>query len=516
MRSEAAHQKKSRVPAAAVLRLWKWSKDRETTVAQEPLYQETVDLNSRSRADSQAAVDPGGGTGLCSFYPFLNVTVGDTYYLEIRGSSRFFCAGSDGTTDLYPGGAMWMTGREQPAADLWFVTYTLSPNGSTYTTRLEAKPRPVSLRGSPREYFDLGEHQVPDKLVLRSGYEGSDLNAVFNLIAGEYGHGRAGAASLVSLTDGGSLILGQAGSPYWFFESLQDQDDTMAVCKRYWGGRYGAPGDRTRVSRFTDYRRATVAWIEWENLHGWRVDQERRFYFVKNRFLLIRDRFTLPEPMKASVGTVWHAADVRSRSNPADPADPDHGSNWYDVYFREPLVNIFKFRNLERYALLYFVPRPAFEVAEFKEEAYTPPGCIETPPCKDVAGECRTSPPYVVYQRKITQALRGETDWFDTLILPHGRDVTPSIAAANVRVLYDDGTAVGLEIVVGNETWTVVDNPRRISISTTDLRTDASYMITRSRPGSADYVLTQDAKDLRTRTVRRTWAVKTSVESGGG
>ena len=34
VRSEAAHQKKSRVPAAAVLRLWKWSKDRETTVAQ--------------------------------------------------------------------------------------------------------------------------------------------------------------------------------------------------------------------------------------------------------------------------------------------------------------------------------------------------------------------------------------------------------------------------------------------------------------------------------------------------
>ena len=57
-------------------------------------------------------------------------------------------------------------------------------------------------------------------------------------------------------------------------------------------------------------KRVGVARLSFDDPHGWHVAQERRVFFVKNRFLWIRDRFHFPEAMRLSVGPVWHVADV--------------------------------------------------------------------------------------------------------------------------------------------------------------------------------------------------------------
>ena len=86
-----------------------------------------------------------------------------------------------------------------------------------------------------------------------------------------------------------------------------------------------------------------MAHIEFDDPGGWGVSQERRLIFVKNRFLLVRDRFTFPTSMAVSAGPAWHAGNLA----------PEHGDNWWDISYREPLSNVWKLRNPERYALLW-------------------------------------------------------------------------------------------------------------------------------------------------------------------
>ncbi len=276
--------------------------------------------------------------------------------------------------------------------------------------------------------------------------------------------------------------------------------------RRYWGGSHGESGDHAEITRLSDSRNATVAWMEWDDLGGWGVRQERRLYLVKNRFLLVRDRFTFPERMGVAVGPVWHAGDLH----------PDHGENWYDIYYREPISNVYKMRNPERYALLYFVPRPERLVAAFEEASYLPPaGCPRNSDSGIVPAKCRAGPPFVLYQRWVGETLPGASRWFDTLLVPHGAELSPREAAERVRVLTADTQSVALEVKIGDETWTVVDSPSGAPVEAGDLATDARYAILRSAPGRPDYVLSFEATRIERGKVAYRWPVRTSVELGG-
>jgi hypothetical protein len=232
-----------------------------------------------------------------------------------------------------------------------------------------------------------------------------------------------------------------------------------------------------------------VAWLEWNDPHGWMIRQQRRVYFVKNRFLLVRDRFLFTQDLQAAVGTVWHGEDVR----------PEHGANWYDLYWREPRGLNWKFKNPERYALLYFVPRVGREIAAWKESAYAPK---------------YTSPPWVLYQKGCGEAKATQAVWFDTLLLPHGNELTPPKAAAQVSVLYDDGANVALQVRSGDETWIVVDNPGAKTITARGLATDAAYLIACAKPKTPDYLVVTNATKVKVGATNQNWPTPTTTEIG--
>jgi len=374
--------------------------------------------------------------------------------------------------------------------------------GSTLTTRARAHFRPKESWGeAPWRVYDLGPERVPDKLVLRSGFGAEDFFAVFNLLAG-YGHGQTELGALVLLMDRGSLLSGGTPLPYWF-HSPGPQDESAPFLRRYRGGRPGEPGTHVEVTRFADARRATVAWLEWNDPSGWNVRQERRLYFVKNRFLLVRDRFTFPDPIEAAAGPVWHAADLR----------PAHGANWYDVFQREPVANVTRFRNPERSLLLYFVPREGFASAAFEEASYLPAaGCPRPGSSPTLEARCRSSPPYVLTQRWTGEARAGETRWFDTLLLPHGPEQTPEGAAEGVRVLLADPQRVALEVRIGAERWTLLDNPGGAPLEAPGLATDATYLILGTAPGEAGYLLGHEVSRVELGETSERWPERTSAE----
>ncbi len=448
------------------------------TLASTPLYAERLDLSS------------GGAWRTIALQPFVDAQVGASYFVEIRAEGTLDLAGSPlHGVDRYTGGVLWNGNQSRANADLWFETWTLAGNGSTTTDRLEARWRRPTQFGTPPRPMDFTGQRVPDKLVLRSGFDEDDLQLVVNLIGGDFYHGQEETGAVLSLTDDGARILADGT----YFDRL-DQQQAVPIVRRYQGARREVV-EPVRVTHFRDWRQATVARIGWGDRDGWPVDHERRFFLVKNRFVLVRDRTGFAGPIEASAGPLWTAYDVR----------PESGPNWFDLYDREPhSVNGLRFANPERYVLLWFVPRTGVQVAEWRE--------IRTgnPP----------SPSYLVAQRWTGVAAAGDARWFDSLLLPHGPEPDPAEVAAGVAVLYDDGTAVALRIRLDDETWTIVDNPSHVSIQSATVATDATYAITRTVAGEPDYVLAHEVTFLRVvngsgPTIDRVWLAPSSVEIGG-
>ncbi|MHB9023677.1 MAG: hypothetical protein ACYC7E_05800 [Armatimonadota bacterium] len=97
------------------IRIWKWNTDYTTTVAQDPLYEDVVDLTGSDVPQ------------LRSFYPFLDVEVGAKYFMDFdRPTNNFYIMGSYDSTDYYPDGKLRINNYERDTWDLWFKTYTLA------------------------------------------------------------------------------------------------------------------------------------------------------------------------------------------------------------------------------------------------------------------------------------------------------------------------------------------------------------------------------------------------------
>ena len=371
----------------ATIKLWRFGKSYASTVAGTPLFQGTVPTSSVP--------------AILSFYPFLEVDTTATYLVEVsRSAPKIVMGGSpqlDG--DQYPDGLLYLEGIPTPGADMRFSTYSLTPNGSTFTTRLQVSRRPVSQWDVPcpaagdtcPEMHVYGTATIPDKLILRSGWQPNDLHALFTLSVNGYDHSDWNPGALSLLTDDNAILMAETPFPYWNVLPRSTIDNTMSEVRRYSGGTYSVPPESVTVSKFSDTRKATVAYVDWTDVRGWGVQQQRRLFFVKDRFLWIRDRFTFPSAMSVAVGTVWHAGDV----------SPNPGTNWYNLYYRQPLGNVYEQKNPERYASLYFIKRGTEDTAAFREATYDPPaGCstVLTDSCQTIVYDpnldCRSAPPF--------------------------------------------------------------------------------------------------------------------------
>jgi hypothetical protein len=413
--------------------------------------------------------------------------------------------------------------------------------GSVYTLRRRAArlgdppppAPPYTFSASGRPLADIppsliatapgaqNAYYVPDKLILRSGAGPDGLAFVFNLLNG-YSHGHPEIGTLSSFTDDGSILMMDTPFASYLYRRHQE-DESGPVMRHFRGGLadFSKRGIDVEMSRFTDARHATVAWTSFHDLHGWQVGQERHFLFAKDRFLLVRDGFqaglTRPGGIEVAIGPIWHAADV----HPEHDLRPD-ASDWYDVYFREPYGNGTRFRNPERHALLYLVGRSGYQTAGYKEGGYLAladaTGSLAIhPACRDpkdpLAGvrsanpDCRTTPPFVIYQRWMGTLEKGESRWFDSLLLPHSES-SPAAAAARIHELDVGADYTALQIDVEKEKWIVVDNPSRRDVSASRLSgelateqphlTNAEFLLLRIKPGDPPYLLVSRADYLHT------------------
>jgi hypothetical protein len=455
--------------------LWRWRGSRERTVRDRPIYRDALGLQGEDRLEAR------------SVHPFLDLEVGSSYYLAIDREEAPLVLETDRT-------------RKE---DFSFELFTLTGQSSIVTDRVRARRRSRDAQRAPRQHYEFTEERAPDKLVLRSGNAPEDLHAVFNLVAGHQ-HGQSETGAMISLVDAASVLVTSGPFPYWYFGNVRaPQDESLPFLRRHWGGRHGRPGNGAIVTRFSDSRAVTVAEIRFRDPNGWQVEQRRTLFFVKNRFLLVRDRFVFPHDITVSAGPVWHARDL----------SPERGRDFFDIYDRQPLSDVWRVRNPERHALVYFVPRTG-RVAEAGEiSAYLPPASCPLNSAATVKTECRGGPTFFAAQRWSGSVKGGESRFFDTLIVPHSPRTSPKVLADGIRVLVAKD-ALAVELDLGRERWLVVDDPTGRGIDEEAIATDARYLVARTAPNEAPYWLTHEATRVRWHDRERSWPVSTSVEVG--
>jgi len=471
--------------------LWNWVSDAGTTRAGVPLFREVASVSADGRIE---------------VFPFIDSEPRDALYLEARpvdGSLQL--AGSKPDASRAPEITTLVdSALTEPGADLWFEVYSLAGLGSAVTERRWVSQRPRSELGPrPHHTFEFGSEQVPDKLVLRSGFAEDSLFAVLNLVH-FFGHGEAEQGAVVSIVDGGSLLLQDGPTPYWEHQR-QRQNESRPIVQRFSGGTLTAGFSPTEVEHFRDARAATVARIAYNEPKGWGARVERRVFFVKDRFMLLRDCFSALQPMDAHFGTLWHPTDLGNV----------HAGNWFDAFARSPTANVFRIRNRPRRLLTYFVPRENVMTEAFVEDTYLRGAeCNASRNSDVVPGHCRAGPPYVLSHSTNGRLGPDARSCIDSLLVPHAVSESAAELAQQVEVLKADDDTLALELQLGRERWLLIDDRSGSAINLPGLNAQLGYAIAREEVGVAPYYFASEARRLKWGNVDRSWNVPVSVEVG--
>ena len=177
---------------------------------------------------------------------------------------------------------------------------------------------------------------IPDKLVLRSGWNPGDLFALVEL-----------APTTFPYNAGGILGLNRWGAP--FTQVVTSKGDTPE--NRLWISdlsgkarrRYLPDPDRinelwqqgrmqdmgSRVTLLRDTPDAVFARVELQNPEGLPARVIQEYVFVKNRFLVRRETVEFEESFPARVAAIWNTQNV----------GPQVGSHWANTFLTAPVAS---------------------------------------------------------------------------------------------------------------------------------------------------------------------------------
>jgi len=265
----------------------------------------------------------------------------------------------------------------------------------------------------------LTDEQVPDKLVLSSGTDPSRLWALVELIdlGGHCGHLPGHIAALMQHDTG--LLINSA-----YNEESCDLNNIMWV-EDLEGLATDPRPMRTEVPRFVEDRAVTHAHIRAKHYQQMPITYDRDIVFVKDAFMLVKDRVTFHAMMKVRVGPCWQTRDL----------GPQCGDQWFNTYFEWIYFTglglgkgVHAYRNPAWDLLVRFAPRDETRISVMSRYDDNP-----WRPC-----------PTTLRQSWAGIVEPGDVKTFTTILLPHApaHDVTPFADWAEFITDDDDTTLV--------------------------------------------------------------------------
>ena len=259
----------------------------------------------------------------------------------------------------------------------------------------------------------MTEEHVPDKLVLSSGNDPTRLWGLVELLdqGGHCGRLPGHIASLIQ--HDAALLAGQG-----YYERSPDFNNILWI-EDMDGIAADSRPMRTEVPRFVDDPGLTYVRIRVPRYGQMPLTYEREIVFVKNGFVLVKDRVTFRATMRVRVGPCWQTRDL----------GPQCGDDWFNAYYEYIYFTglglgkgVHAYRNPAWDLLVRFAPREdcTLSVADrYNDNPYRPS-------------------PVQLRQSWTGIATPGLTLTFTSVLLPHGPafDVTPF--ADWVEFLVDD------------------------------------------------------------------------------
>jgi len=289
-------------------------------------------------------------------------------------------------------------------------------------------PRSDWVRGP---HMALLDDTIPDKVVLKSGYDPRDMYALVGACR-PLGHNGDDTTTFHALVDHGSVLLMDQG-----YMQREAGHHNLVVVEDLEGLTPVDRPMRESVPEFVESPVATFATVQVENYFGWPVTLRRHIAFVKNHCVVVRDEVRFTKAFKCRVSPVWHTRRV----------GPKVGPNWANTYI-DKMINkaIFhptyytEWRNPAYDLLVYFLAR----------------------------GDCRMSirepepelhvPRRIRYQWTGLPA-EGQVLTFTSVLVPHRPGPNPDRMAAGIRTLADTNDRVILQVARPEcpDAWVVIN-----------------------------------------------------------
>ncbi|MHB9131842.1 MAG: sugar-binding protein [Armatimonadota bacterium] len=295
-----------------------------------------------------------------------------------------------------------------------------------------------------------GPRDVPDKIIFKSDERDESLWAMIDL-CGDAEHNAPGEPlNVAALMDNEAVLTCNQG----YMDEGADLHNVI-FAEDLEGMRAETLEPKITLPEFYDRQRASYARGVVQNFQNWPIDVERQFFFVRNGFLLLKDRVTFNAPWLCRIGPCWQTQQI----------SPDRGANWADTSVPSLFLTglgtgagCHRWINPPRDLLVYHPPQAdcSLEIINrFTEQPY------------------RVLPLRLRYVWKGMTA-KGDRKHFTTLLVPHAPTPKPGELAEKIRVLADtlDVTAFCVTLPKDRQDWVLL-NDTGATVKAGELETDA-------------------------------------------
>ncbi len=321
----------------------------------------------------------------------------------------------------------------------------------------------------------------PNKFFFKSGNRPGDFTILVETAARDGNpHNPGGIAGVASH----SSLLAMSQSPKKFtglqnMLSVEDLSKTVTMIKNdnpdanIW---HDLCYMESEVPTFTDYKLATHARLKTKNYLCFPMTNEREFFFVKNRFMIVRDRATslFDKSFNGLLKEIWYTETIDSK-----------GDNWADTYVEKPLFGIFNVANPRWNLLVYHAPKPGRVLTS-----------VPAPAWLNWLGRKPYMPQMVSYDQT-KEVAPGTPETFTYILLPHNPSEKGTDLASSINVLVDTASQAVIRIGAANgpHEWVVL-NEKGESIKTEGLETDAKQLYVQIKDGKVARILAVEASYL--------------------
>ncbi|MHB9025790.1 MAG: hypothetical protein ACYC7E_16755 [Armatimonadota bacterium] len=317
-------------------------------------------------------------------------------------------------------------------------------------------------------HADQLEREIPDKLVLRTGWGPSDAYALVELCK-PMSHGHSNTASLESYVADDSVLL---AAPTYLIRSPLFHNSLIAWPKdrpggnKWFGEVLHAGRCEVQVKAFHQTPEAAFAHIQVTDYMNGPTTLDRRVFFLGKRGIWLRDTLSAIKPFTGTIGPAFQFVGVY----------PDKGANWVNacqtsvpIPFLWKTEYMMQLTNRPVDLLVYYVPKAGARLAVDDVTSDTTKIQYQNPPFNNFTDR-------VWYQKEVAWT-GGQRETFDTYLLPHRPVANGAQLAGMIRSVLqngDDCAVMRLDLSADKALYVGI-NAEGQSLQAGAIRTDARY-----------------------------------------